>query len=95
VPELTDNILNSEDTLSAAKRAYYRSPDGIADFFKQQLQITTKSVGTEAKILLVPNPVQLPVLKDDLEHPSTSAPGLNQCFGGSVYQGRPYPRTPL
>ena len=71
MPELTDNILNSEDTLSAAKRLYYRSWRGIADFFQQQLQITTKSVGVEAKIPLIPNPVQLPVLKDDIEQMRT------------------------
>jgi len=60
VPELTDNILNSEDTLSAAKRAYYRSPDGIADFLKHQLKISTKAIGMQS---FIPNPVQIPILK--------------------------------
>ena len=65
--EFTTEELALAENRPSAKRLYYRSWYGIAAFFQQQLQITTKSVGTEAKIPLVPNPVQLPVLKDDIE----------------------------
>jgi len=59
VPESTALTLNTAEASSAARKAYYRSPAGLADFLRYELKISTKAIGMQA---FIPNAVQAPIL---------------------------------
>ena len=96
LPELTANGPAIEENRPSAKRLYYRSWFGIPSFFQNELKIVTKSVGDEAKLTFIPNPVQAPILKAAMEQLRTKGvirqiifkprqPGISTYASGLVF----------